>query len=75
MLLRHVAPDFRSIRRYIYLSVAKTIATTLITSRFDYFNSHLYKIASKDILKLQCIQNYLAMVSRGLLGFPILFHF
>jgi len=31
--------DLRRIRRYISLSVAKTIATALITSRFDYCNS------------------------------------
>jgi len=50
------------IRRYISLSVDKTIATTLITSRLDYCNSLLYNIASKGILKLQCVQNYLARV-------------
>ena len=44
--------DLRRIRRYISLSVAKTIATALITSRLDYCNSLLYNIASKDILKL-----------------------
>jgi len=54
--------DLRRIRRYISLSVAKTIATAFITSGLDYFNSLLYNIASKDILKLQCVQNYLARV-------------
>ena len=54
--------DLRRIRRYISLSVAKTIATALITSRLDYCNSLLYNIASKDILKLQCVQNCLARV-------------
>ena len=44
------------------LSVAKTIATALITSRLDYCISLLYNIASKDILKLQCVQNCLARV-------------
>jgi len=44
--------DLRRIRPYISLSVAKTIATALITSR----------LASKDILKLQCVQNCLAKV-------------
>ena len=34
----------RRIRRYIYLSVAKTIVTALITSRLDYCNSLLYNI-------------------------------
>jgi len=54
--------DLRRILRYISLSDAKTIATTLITSRLDYGNSLLYNIASKDILKLQCAQNCLARV-------------
>jgi hypothetical protein len=44
--------DLRRIRIYISLSVAKTIATALITSRIDYCNSLLYDIASGDILKL-----------------------
>jgi len=48
-------PDIHRIRRYISLSVARTIATPLITTRLDYCNSLLYNIASNDILKLQCI--------------------
>ena len=47
---------------YIYLSVAKTNAAALITSRLNYYNSHLYNIISKDILQLQCVQIYLARV-------------
>ena len=35
--------DLRRIIRYISLSAAKTIATALITSRLDYYNSLLYK--------------------------------
>ncbi|MEG7525511.1 MAG: hypothetical protein M3H12_20910, partial [Chromatiales bacterium] len=50
------------IRRYISLSVAKTIATVLVSSRLDYCNSPLYNIASKDITKLQRVQNCLARV-------------
>jgi len=58
--------DFRHIWRYISLSVAKTIATALITNRLDDSNSLLYKIESKYILKLQCVQNYLArLVTRS----------
>jgi len=63
--------ELRRIRRYISLSVAKTIPTALITSRLDYCNFLLYNIASKDVLKLQCDQNCLGL-SYGLLGFPIL---
>jgi len=48
--------DLHRIHRYISLSVPKHIATAFITSRLDYCNSLLYNIASKDILKLQCVQ-------------------
>ena len=48
--------------RYISFSVAKTISTALITSRLLYCNFLLYNIASKDILKLKCIQNCLSRV-------------
>ena len=44
------------------LSIAKTAATVLITSRFDYCNSLLYNIELKDIAKLQCVQKCLARV-------------
>jgi len=54
--------DRRRIRRYISLSVTKTIATALITNRLDYCNSFLYNIASKDILQLQYVKNCLARV-------------
>ena len=60
-LLIHIR-DLRRIRRYISLPVAKTIATTLITSKLDQCNSILQNIASKNILKLQCIHNCLARV-------------
>jgi len=54
--------DLRRIRGYISFSVAKVIVTSFITSRRDYCNSLLYNIASKDILKPQCVQNCLARV-------------
>ena len=54
--------DLRHIRRFISLSVAKTIATALVSSRLDYCNSILYNTASKDIAKLQRVQNCLARV-------------
>ncbi len=54
--------DLRRIRRYMSFSVAKTLATALVSSRLDYCNSLLYNIASKDITKLQRVQNCLARV-------------
>ena len=45
--------DHPGIRRFISLSVAKTIATALVTSRRDYCNSLLYNTANKDIPTLQ----------------------
>ena len=46
--------DICRIRRFITLSIAKTIATALVSSRHDYCNSLLYNAANKDIAKLQC---------------------
>ena len=54
--------DLRRIRRFLSLSVAKTIATALVSSRLDYGNSLLYNTANKDIAKLQRVQNCLARV-------------
>jgi len=68
--------DLRRIRCYIFLSVAKTIAIAPIPIRLDYCNYLLYNIASKDILKLQCVQDCFKLgLSHGLLGFPTLSHF
>jgi len=73
--LYHIV-DLHRIRRCISLSVAKTVATALITSRLNFCNSLYYSIASKDILKLQYVQNCVAsFFSHGLVGFPILSHF
>ena len=54
--------DLRRIRRYMSLSVAKTNATALVSSRLDYCNSLLHNIAIKDISKLQRVQSCLARV-------------
>jgi len=58
----YIIRDIRRIRLYSYLSVAKIIATTLITSKLDYCNSLLYNMAFKDILRLQCVQNCLPKI-------------
>ena len=47
---------------FLSLSVAKTIATALVSSRLDYCNSLLYNTANKDIARLQRVQNCLARV-------------
>ena len=54
--------DLRRIRRFISLSVAKTVATALVTSILDYCNSLLYNIANKDIATLQRVQNCLPRI-------------
>ena len=50
------------IRRYLPLSVAKTIVTALISNRLDYCTSLYHNIALKDIMKLQRVQNCLSVV-------------
>ena len=55
--------DLRRIRRFISLSVAKTIATALVSSGLDYCNSLLYNSVNKDMAKLQRVQNCLARVA------------
>ena len=52
----------RRIRRFVSLSVAKTIATALVSSRLDYCNSLIYNFANKDIATLQRVQNCLARI-------------
>ena len=47
---------------FLSLSVAKTIATALVSSILDYCNSLLYNTANKDIARLQRVQNCLARV-------------
>ena len=52
--------DLRRIRRYLPLSVSKTIATSLVSSRHDYCHSLYHNITLKDIMKLQRVQNCLS---------------
>ena len=52
--------DFRRVRRYMYFAVAKTIASALVSSRFDYCNSLYHNIVLEDTLKLQRVQHCLA---------------
>ena len=52
--------DLRCIRRHLDLDSAKLLATALVTSRPDYFNSLLYDIADIDLTRLQRVQNQLA---------------
>ena len=54
--------DLRRIRRHLSLENAKTLATSLVSSRLDYCNSLLQGIAVKDIQRLQRVQNCLARV-------------
>ena len=44
------------------ISVVKTTATVVFASRIDYCKDLLFNIASNDILKLQCVRNYLDRV-------------
>ena len=52
--------DICLIHRFLSLSVAKTIAKALVSSRLDYYNSLLYNTANKDIAQVQYVQNCLA---------------
>ena len=52
--------DLRRIRRHLDLDSAKLLATALVSSRLDYYNSLLYGIAHIDLTRLQCVRNQLA---------------
>jgi len=54
--------DLHHIHRYISLSVAQTIHTVFIASRFDNYKYRLYNIWSKDIAKLLCVQKCLSRI-------------
>ena len=53
--------DLRRFRRHVFIYTAKTISTTLISTR-GYCNSLLNGIAKRDLAKLQRVQNCLARV-------------
>ena len=50
------------IRKHLNLDQAMCLAPGLVSSRLDYCNSLLHGIAVRDMLKLQRVQNCLAMV-------------
>ena len=54
--------DLRRIRRHFDLDSAKLLANALVSSRFDYCNSLLSRMAETDLTKLQRVLNRLARV-------------
>ena len=54
--------DLRRIRRHLTENVAVTVANALVSSRLDYCNSLFRSLSSRDIKKLQCVQNSLARI-------------
>ena len=52
--------DLQRIRCHLDLESAKLLATALVSSRLDYFNSLLHGIADIDLTRLQRVQNQLA---------------
>ena len=54
--------DLRRLRRCFPAAVTKTIATSLMSNKLDYYNSILYNIQNREIIQLQSFQNCLAMV-------------
>ena len=54
--------DLKRIRKSLPLTLAKQIAVAQVTSKLDYCNSLLHEIPSKDLQKLQRVQNCLARV-------------
>ena len=53
--------DPRRIRRHLDLDSAKLLATALVSSRLDNWNSILYGIVDNDLTSLQRVQNRLAL--------------
>ena len=54
--------DLRRLRRCLTAAVTKTISTSLVSSKLDYCNSILYNIRTREIIKMQSLQNCLARV-------------
>ena len=54
--------DLRRIRRHLTKSIAITVANALVSSRLDYCNSLFRSLSSRDLRKLQCVQNSLARI-------------
>ena len=54
--------DLERIRKSLPLALAKQIAVALVTSKLDYCTSLLHEIPTKDLQKLQRVQNCLARV-------------
>ena len=46
--------------------IAKSVACSLVNARMDYANSVLFGVTSKNILKLQIMQNTLACIVTSL---------
>ena len=54
--------DLRRIRRHLDLDSAKALGHALVSSRLDYCNSLLHGLASREISRLQRVQNRLARI-------------
>jgi len=52
----------KHIRPYLAQHTANTLACSIVFSRLDYCNSLFYGISSRNLSKLQCIQNSLSRV-------------
>ena len=54
--------DLRRIRRHLTKNIAVTVSNALISSKLDYCNSLFRSLSSRDLKKLQCVQNSLARI-------------
>jgi hypothetical protein len=54
--------NFASIRRYLTISTATSVANALVSCRFEYCNSLFTSISNANFVRLQYIQNSLAHV-------------